>query len=83
MLALDSQLFTSEKAKTCMPLLVVQLASEALRSRQRLNSLRHLLLIGTCSGGVGISERIRKKAKLLLLKSNQQLRVALKTLTGQ
>jgi hypothetical protein len=83
MLALDSQLFTSEKAKTCMPLLVVQLASEALRSRQRLNSLPHLLLIGTCSGGAGILERIRKEAMLLLLKSNQQLRVALKTLTGQ
>lgn len=66
-----------------MPLLVVQLASEALRSRQRLNSLRHLLLIGTSSGGVGISERIRKGSMLLLLKSNQQLRVALKTLMGQ
>ena len=83
MLALDSQLFTSEKAKTCMPLLVVQLASEALRSRQRLNSLLHLLLIGTCSGGAGILERIRKEAILLLQESNQQLRVALKTSTGQ
>ena len=82
MLALDSQLFTSEKARTCMPLLVVQLASEALRSRQRLNSLRHLLLIGTCSGGVGISERIRKEAILLLQESNQRLRLALKTSTG-
>jgi len=66
-----------------MRLLAVQLVSEALRSRQKLNSLPHLLLIGTCSGGVGISGKIRKEAMLLLQESNQQLRLVLKTSTGQ
>ncbi len=66
-----------------MPLLAVQLASEALRSKQRLNNLSHLLLIGTYSGGVGISERIRKEAILLLQESYQQLKLGLKTLMGQ
>ena len=82
MLALDNPLIIQEMAKTCMPLLAEQLASEALKRWQRLNSLSHLLLIGTYSGEVDISG-IRKEALFLLLESNQQLSLALKTLTDQ